>query len=92
MDDLKNWLPIDTYNAVRLNKYNDIWSIMLGSRGDSDTYDKWCNPLKYQNGKNVPVKKKDGDLLVLPFQIPLGDKEKALKILQNLMAQLKAMK
>ena len=90
MDDLKSWVKLDTYNAVRLSEYKGKISLMAGSVGDNDTYDKWCNPLRYQNGeKNVPVKKKDGDLLVLPFQITLGDKEQALKILQNLYNQVK---
>ena len=89
MDQLKNWIPVDTYNALRLSKYNNKYSVILGSRGDNDTYDKWCNPLKYQNGKNVPVLKKDGDLLALPFQLPLGnDKAKALEILKALINQI----
>lgn len=89
MDNLKNWLKTDTYNALRLSGYRGKWSIMAGQVGENDTYDKWANPLRWQNGENVPVKKKDGGLLVLPLQIQLGDKEQALKILQNLYNQLK---
>ena len=89
MDQLKNWIPVDTYNALRLSKYRDNYSIMLGKRGDQDTYDAWVNPMRWQNGKNVPVLKKDGDLLTLPFQLPLGnDKAKALEILKALILQV----
>lgn len=93
MDDLKNWVKTSTYDALRLSEYRGKWSIMAGNVGDNDTYDKWINPLKWQNGENVAVNKKDGSgLLVLPLQIPLGDKENALKILQNLYHQLKNMR
>ena len=75
MDNLKNWIK---------------FSLMAGSVGGNDIYDKWCNPLRYQNGeKDVPVKKKDGDLLVLPLQITLGEKERALEVLQHLYNTLK---
>jgi len=90
MDELKNWIKLDTYNAVRLSEYRGKFSLMAGSVGDNDIYDKWCNPLRYQNGeKDVPVKKKDGDLLVLPLQITLGEKERALEVLQHLYNTLK---
>jgi len=88
MEQEKHWLKIDTYNAVRLSEYRGKWSIMAGSRGDNDTYDKWCNPLKWHNGENVAVKKKDGDLLVLPFQVLLGEKDQAINILKNILREL----
>ena len=86
----KQWIPVDTYKSIRVSKYGENYSIMLGNKGDQDTYDSWCNPLKWSNGQNVPVKKKDGDLLALPFRLPLGkDKQKALKILESLAFYLK---
>ena len=89
MDDLGNWVPIDTYNAVRIDEYSGKLSIQQGSRGDNDTYVKWCCPQKWENGKKTLLKK-DGVEVFVPWAISLGkDKEKAIRIVEAIVAQLK---
>ncbi len=89
MDDLKNWLNIDTYSSIRADKYNGKYSIQLGKRGNNDTYATWVCPQKWQNGEKTLLKK-NGEPVFIPLSIPLGDdKIKAQKVLEGLIFQLK---
>ena len=89
MDDLDNWLPIDTYNAIRADKYNDKISIQQGQRGDNDTYIKWCTPQIWRNGEKHLLEK-NGEPVFVPWAVNLGNnKDKALKIWAAIGEQLK---
>ena len=89
MDDLKNWIPVDTYNAVRTDKYGDKISIQQGQRGENDTYAAWCCPQKWSNGQKT-ILKKNGEPVFVPWSLSLGkDKETALKIWAAIGEQLK---
>ena len=89
MDDLKNWLPIDTYNAVRVDKFDDKISLQQGQRGENDTYTAWCCPQKWSNGQKT-ILKKNGEPVFMPWAISLGkDKAKAIKIAEAIVEQLK---
>ena len=90
MDDLKNWLPVDTYTSVRVDEYNGKYSLQQGHRGDNDTYTDWCCPQKWSNGQKTPLKK-NNEFVYVPWAISLGhDKDKAIKVAENIVAQLKA--
>jgi len=90
MDDLKNWLPVNTYNAIRVDKYNGKYSLQQGERRESgDTSTAWCTPQKWSNGEKTPLKK-NGEFVYVPWAISLGkDKAKAIKIAEAIVAQLK---
>lgn len=91
MDDIKNWLKIDTFNSIRVEKYNDKYSVQLGSRGNNDTYVKYCTPQKWSNGEKQPLQK-NGNYVYTPWSIPLGtDKEKAAKTLEALAYAVRAL-
>ena len=89
MDNIDNWLPIDTYNAVRTDKYNGKYSILQGQRGENDTYTKYCCPQIWRSGEKQLLKKNELPVFV-PWAIFLGkDKDKALKIWAAIGEQLK---
>ena len=89
MDNLDNWLTIDTYNAVKTDEYNGKYSIQQGQRGENDTYTAWCCPQKWVGGKKTLLKK-NGEPVFVPWAISLGkDKDKAIQILEAIVAQLK---
>ena len=88
----KQWIPISTYDSVRIDEYNGKWSLQLGKRGDNDTYTAWTCPQKWVDGEKSLLKK-NGEPIFVPLSIPLGDsKEKALKVVGSIYNQLKAMK
>ena len=94
MDDLKNWIPCDSYNAVVVDKYLDNngkyrYSIQHGQRGTDDTYTSWVCPQKWVNGKKRLLEK-NGEPVYVPLSIFLNnDKAKALKIWAAIGEQLK---
>lgn len=89
MDALDNWLPVDTYNAVRTDKYNGKYSIQQGNRGENDTYTTWCCPQRWVNGEKRLLEK-NGEPVFVPWALSLGkDKAKALQIWAAIGEQLK---
>jgi hypothetical protein len=85
----QEWIKLNDYDAVRIGEYKGKISIQKGGIGKEDIYLDWVNPMR---GKGTPATKKDGNKLILPFQILLGeDKEEALKTIQALYAQIKGM-
>ena len=91
MDNIKNWIPIDSFNAARTTKYKGEYQIQRGYRGSTDTYDKWAIDSEWQNSARVPKKKKNSDeWQAFPVLIPLTkDKEKAIKIAEAIVEQLR---
>lgn len=91
MDDLKNWLPIDSYNAVRVTKYNGEYQIQRGYRSSHDTHDKWAIDSEWVNSVRVPKKKQNSnEWQAFPVLIPLTkNKEKAIKVAEAIVAQLR---
>ena len=84
---------VDTYNAMKLNEYNDTFEIISGNESDDGTfYPTWAIVSEYSEeaGGGIPKKKDNGKFMVLPVKVVLGEREQAIANLNWLLTQLEA--
>lgn len=75
---------IDYYNALGLQKHNNVYGLIRLEKKAHDVYHKqWCFSSRWKDGKSVPIEKKR------PMAIYLGNKESAIKMLEKFLAKLK---
>ena len=79
-------LEVDHYNAVQLQRYDNVWGILSLQKGggnEGSWYKKWVFKSKWSNGVSVATDKK------MPVAVRLGDREEAIKTLEALLSQVK---
>lgn len=82
---------VDQYNALKLNKYQEIYEIVTGNVDENGKFwMNWAIASEYDSsvGHGVPVKKDDDSYRNLPIKIVLGDKEQAIENLKWLLSEL----
>lgn len=84
MDEFIEVFELGYYNALGLQKYNDVYGLIWLEKKAHDVYHKqWVWLSKWKDGKPVPVEKKR------PMAIYLGDRESAIKMLESFLDKLK---
>lgn len=79
-------IDIDKYKAVQLQDYKGVIGLLALSIGGGEniTYFKqWVYLSHWKNGKNIPTAQK------MPMAVRLGDRGTAIKILEELLRQIK---
>ena len=79
-------IDVDTYNAVQIQDYKGTFGILaVDIRGGENTtyYKRWAYSSYYKNGKKITADKPT------PVAVRLGDKRKAIAILETMLKQLK---
>lgn len=87
----QEWLKVDSYTSIRISEYKGKYSLQKSRRGEQKNFVEWTNPLRYdpERKESVPATKDNGDPLIVPLQVPLGDeKKKAADMLRTLYFQL----
>ena len=86
---MDKWIKVDQYSQIKVDKYNDTYSILSGSQGQDDVvYRKFCAPQIWKSGKKL-VFTKNGEPVFVPWDLSLGkDRSKAVEILKHLIDQV----
>ena len=78
-------LEVDTYNAIALQEYDGRYGLLALERGKNDVlYKKWVFLSRWSKLKGGPV---PGDKK-LPMAVRLGDKQKAIAVLTEILKSL----
>ena len=74
-------------HGVIINEYNEEYSIAVARKpnGEGTIYMEWCSPIY----KGKPKEKENGEPVMIPLAIKLGNHRDAINLLQDILDELK---